>query len=134
MKYSLLIILLPLLSALHLRPTHQYWYLASKKKAETNVPYADVGWNYCDYKCLYLEELYPNIDFYIVNFKDTRGEPKFAACYAKPTGGTPKLWNKVADNTFFETNCGGDTEDYMLNDTYKQVSEEGVGIGTLISY
>lgn len=64
--------------------SHEYWFTGGKKSAETKIPFTDVAWNYCDYKCLYLEQLEPNYDFFIVNFKGTSKIPDFSACYAQP--------------------------------------------------
>lgn len=134
MKVLLVLFLVALATSRYVREDHEYWYTVNRKAAETNVPFADVAWNYCDLKCTYLEKLYPNTDFYVVNFKDAFYKPNFSACYAKQTGGTDKLWNKVASNDFFEANCGGDSEDYLHNDAYEKISEEGRGIGTKIEY
>ena len=52
---------------------------------------SDVLWNYCDLKCLYLENYYPNYDFVVLIFShkdsitptNTLGDQKIAACYIK---------------------------------------------------
>ena len=134
MKFGIFLVLLLTATAKFIRDNHDYWFTAGRKSAETGIAYADVAWNYCDYKCLYLESLYPNNDFYIVNFKDAFYKPNFSACYVKPNGGTTQLWNRIANNKFYETYCGNDIEDYLDNANYEKISEEGVGIGTLIHY
>jgi hypothetical protein len=117
---------------LHVR--HEFWTTANRKTAEIGIPYADLTWDYCDYRCLFLESLKPNVDFYIINFRNSFYKPNFSACYAKPVGGTPQLWNEVITNNFYDLYCGKDTEDYLYNSQYEKISEEGVGVGTLISY
>ena len=135
MKTIILLLLVAVLAtSFHVREEHNYWYTAARKTAKTGVPFADVAWNYCDYKCTSFEKYYPSVDFYIINFKDAIYKPNFSACYAKSVGGTPQLWSKVASNKWYEKNCGDDDEDYLKNKDYEKVSEEGVGIGTPIKY
>lgn len=134
MKTLIMIALLAVLAtSFHVREQHDYWYTAAKKTAESGVAFADVAWNYCDYKCATLETYYPGVDFYVIKFKGPVYKPDFAACYAKTAGGNPQLWNKVAKNTWYETNCGDDTEDYLTNPKYTKESEDGVGLGTPIT-
>ena len=135
MKLVLVLALVMLASSRFVRENHDYWLTAGRKPAETNVPFVDVAWNYCDYKCLYLESIETNYDFYVVNFKDVIYKPNFSACYAKPksnTKATPQLWKEVIDNEWYENNCGGDDEDWL--DHYDKVNEEGAGFGKLIAY
>ena len=127
-------LLTALATSYHIRDSHDFWYNAARKTASSGVPYADVAWNYCDYKCITLETIYPSIDFYVINFKDAIYKPNFSACYAKTPGGTPQLWNKVAQNSWYQENCGDDKEDYLQNPDYTQESQEGTGIGTPINY
>ena len=134
MKTIALLFLVTLASAYHIRENHQYWYTANRKAAETNVPFADVAWNYCDYKCTTLEKLVPGVDFYIINYRESSVKPNFSACYGKTLTGAVKLWNTYTSNAFYEEQCGGDSEDYLTNSKYTKLSEEGVGIGTLFSY
>lgn len=109
MKAALLVLLLvTLVASRYTRVEHDYWYTANRKSAESGVPYADVAWSYCDMKCLYFENLYQNADFYVINFKDAVYKPNFSACYARVSGGSPQLWNKVAENGWYEANCGND--------------------------
>lgn len=84
---------------------HKYWYTAPKKPAATGIPFADVAWNYCDLKCLYLENYYPNTDFVVINFEEAAYKPNFAACYVRSASGY-SLWSTIASNAFFEENCG----------------------------
>ena len=134
MRAIILLVLVVFAASYHVRDQHQYWYTAARKTAKSGVPFADVAWNYCDYKCLTMEKFHAGVDFYVVNFKDAIYKPNFSACYAKTTGGTPRLWSQVASNKWYEKNCGDDDEDYLKNSKYEKVSEEGVGIGTLIQY
>lgn len=71
---------------------HNYWFTGFRKSAEIGTPYADVAWNYCDLKCLYLEQLKPNTDFFVINFQDVVYKPDFSVCYGKAEGGTTKIW------------------------------------------
>lgn len=98
MNISLIIALIGIVAAKFTREEHNYWFSANRKTATSDVPYADVAWNYCDLKCLYLESIYDHVDFYVANFKDAMYKPNFSACYAKLEGGAPQLWNKVAHN------------------------------------
>lgn len=41
-------------SKLFLR-NHHIWNTSNKKYAVPNLPYLDFYWNYCDKKCLYLQ-------------------------------------------------------------------------------
>lgn len=124
---------------------HDYWYTAGKSVATSGVPYADKAWGYCDMKCTYLEKYYPGNDFVVIPFSESTFKPDFAACYvAKSSNGTTTyaLWNTVATNSYFETNCGGDKKEedyYALTQGDKpkyKVSGNilGVGIGTEIVY
>jgi hypothetical protein len=38
----------------HFLRTHQYWYTAEKPLIKTGASFADISWNYCDFKCIYL--------------------------------------------------------------------------------
>lgn len=135
MKTIILLLLVAVLAtSFHVRQEHDYWYTAAKKTASTGVPFADVAWNYCDIKCTSFEAYYPNVDFYVIDFKGPVYKPNFSACYAKTVGGTPQLWNKVASNKWYDTNCGDDSEDYLNNKDYSQVASAGVGIGAAIVY
>lgn len=98
MKLYLALFLLALATSRYVRDNHDYWYTVNRKSAETGVPYADVAWNYCDLKCLYMENLKSGTDFYVVNFKDAWYKPNFSVCYAKPNGGVAKLWKDVVQN------------------------------------
>lgn len=87
---------------------HNYWYTAARKTAESGIPWADYGWNYCDIKCTSFEKYYPAIDFYVINFREAAYKPDFSACYAKSPTGYITLWNEVAKNDFYDRLCGGD--------------------------
>lgn len=124
MKALALLLLITLTSTYHVRENHQYWYTANRKTAETQVPYADSPWNYCDYKCTSFEKLVPGIDFFIINFRQSSVTPNFAACYGKNLLGQVKLWNQFAKNSWYESNCGSDSEDYYANtQKYQQLSQ-----------
>lgn len=129
-----LLLLVTLGTCYHVRENHEYWYTANRKAAQTNVPYADVAWNYCDYKCTSLEKFVTGVDFYIINFRESTVKPNFSACYGKSLTGSVKLWNTYLSNSFYESQCGSDSEDYLTNSKYTKLSEEGTGIGTLFSY
>ena len=132
-KVILLAVLLVFATAKFTKASHEYWYTAAKKTATTGVPFADISWNYCDLKCLYLETYYPGKDFVVINFEEAAYKPNFAACYVRTTHGYA-LWNTVAKNNFFEENCGHDNEDYVANSDYRIISKEGEGRGARIEY
>jgi len=126
MKALAFLLLVTLAASYSIRENHQYWYTANRKTAEAGVPFADVAWNYCDYKCLSFEKLALGVDFYIVNFKQSSVTPNFAACYGKSATGEVKPWNSYVQNAWFDKNCGADTEDWALNTAkYSIVSKEG---------
>ena len=133
MKLIFLIVVVVMVGAKYQRASHAYWYTAAKKTATTGVPYADISWNYCDLKCTYLENYYPDKDFVVMEFEEAAYKPNFAACYVQTSNGYA-LWNTVAKNSFFDDNCGGDSDDYASNSEYKIISKEGDGRGTPISY
>lgn len=68
---------------------HQYWFNMDHPKYKGN----DNGWDYCDYKCITLEELKPSKDFVVVVLSATF-KATFSVCYVK-SGETLTLWNKV---------------------------------------
>ena len=131
-----LIALLALTSASFLR-SHNYWYTAQKAVVKTGAPLADSAWNYCDNKCLYLERYYANVDFCYITFSQSIVKPNFGACYVVNTGAAGKtyaLWTSVATNTWYNTYCGQETEDYWALSTgaspkYTVVTIEGEGLG-----
>lgn len=100
------------------------------------MPFTDVAWNYCDMKCISFEKLYPGVDFFVINFKDSLLKPDFSACYAKKVDGSVVLWDKVASNDWFQKNCGSESEDYLANSSKypKDGTELGSGLGVLIDY
>ncbi len=135
MKALAFLLLITLAASYHIRENHQYWYTANRKAAESQVPYADVAWNYCDYKCTTFEKFVPGVDFYVINFRESAVKPNFSACYGKSATGQIQLWNKYLSNDFYEKQCGDDSEDYLQNNSrYQKLSEEGVGIGALFNY
>jgi hypothetical protein len=64
-----LIALLAFASASFLRTSHNYWYVSQKAIVKTGAPLSDSAWNYCDYKCLYLERYYNAFDFVFITFQ-----------------------------------------------------------------
>ena len=136
MKTCIFILLVALATSFHVRSEqHDYWYTANIKAAQTGVPFADVTWNYCDMKCVTFEKRFPGYDFFVINFHDAVYKPTLSACYAlAPGSSTPVLWNKVAQNAWYEANCGSDTTDYQTVKDYTIVDQTGGGIGTKISY
>ena len=140
-----LIVLVALLVAAsaNLLRTHDYWYTAQKAVVKTHAPLADTAWNYCDDKCLWLEHLYKGKDFCFITFSESIFKPNFGACYVVNTDSTGKktyaLWNTVATNTFYDTYCGKETEDYYAltqgdKKKYEVKGIEGEGVGTEDDY
>lgn len=155
-KVIILLVALLALGSCSLTRNHQTWYTASRSIALSGLPYADSAWNYCDFKCTYLEKYYPGKDFVVIPFSAGSLSPNFAACYvatgaaissntsvstngtSTSTGSTTNyaLWNTVASNTFYESACGGDKEDYYTQTTGANPKYtvsgniQGVGIGT----
>ena len=134
--------LLAAVSASFLR-SHDYWYTAQKSLVKTGAPLADVAWNYCDNKCLYLERWYHGNDFCWINFSESVFKPNFGACYVakKDSAGkkTYALWNTVATNKFYDSYCGKETEDYYAlsqgdKAKYKVEGIEGEGVGVEVNY
>ncbi|CAM6006378.1 unnamed protein product [Sphagnum balticum] len=121
---------------------HQYWYTAGLSPVKTGVSGADIAWNYCDLKCLYLEQYNPGKDFVVISFTQSIIQPNFAACYVQTVQGsktTNVLWDDATSNSYYEANCGGETEDYYElslgnNPKYTVTGTQGVGIGTEITY
>jgi hypothetical protein len=143
-KALLFTLALVFLASASLTRNHDYWYTAGKTGATSGVPMGDVAWNYCDMKCTYLEKYYPGSDFVVIPFTESAIKPDFAACYIASTSATGTttyaLWNTVAKNTYYDSNCGGDSEDYYAgtqgaSPKYKVSGTIlGVGIGTEITY
>ena len=138
----LLMALLAFASADFLR-THDYWYTAQKALVKTGAPLSDLAWNYCDLKCLYLERYYTTYDFAFITFNAGTFKPNFGACYVVKTDAagakTYALWNTVATNTWYDANCGKETEDYYALSTgtspkYKVEQIEGEGKGVEVIY
>lgn len=135
MKALAFLLLLTLAACYNIRENHEYWYTANKKTAQSGVPFADIAWNYCDYKCTSFEKLVPGVDFYIINFSQSAVTANFAACYGKSATGQIQIWNKYVQNSWFDKNCGSETEDYLsLTTKYTIVSQEGQGIGANFNY
>ncbi len=144
---KILIVLLALVafaSAGFLRTTHDYWYTAQKALVKTKARLSDVAWNYCDLKCLYLERYYPASDFAFLTFSQSIFKANFGACYVikvdpATNAKTFALWNTVATNSWYETYCGKETEDYYAlslgaSPKYKVESIEGEGKGVETDY
>lgn len=55
MKLTIILLLVTLSFAKYMRQNHDYWYTASKSSASSGIPFVDYSWNYCDKKCLYLQ-------------------------------------------------------------------------------
>lgn len=131
------ILLVTFAASYHIRENHEYWYTAGKSVAESKVPFADVAWNYCDYKCLTFET-FPGqeaVDFFVINFGDSVPKPDFAACYGQKVGdAAPKLWNTFVQNEWYNKNCGDDKEDYLTNNKYTKKEEVGKARNTLLNY
>ena len=140
MKTLIVLIALLAFASATLVRSHDYWYTAQKKLVASGIPYSDYAWNYCDLKCLYFEHYYPGKDFVYINFSEGFFKPNFAACFVRSVlangTATYALWNTVVtNNTWYNTNCGGDTGNYWTQSQgtgakYTVVSIQGIGIGT----
>lgn len=120
-----LIIILTFSIFLHGRKLdHKFWLTTPK----ATIGITDRAWNYCDEKCLYLENYVEDTDFVVIYFKDIAFKPNFAACYAKKKDGSYQLWNKVIKNQFYEKLCGGDV-DWLSLDKYEVTNVLGQGKG-----
>lgn len=82
--------------------SHNYWYTATKSLITTGVPFSDYPWNYCDDKCLYLENYIPAGSVYddmvVISFTEAAYKGDFAACYVRKStdgvaNGDYKLWS-----------------------------------------
>ena len=142
---KVLIVLLALVAfaSADLLRTHNYWYTAQKSIVKSGAPLADKAWNYCDLKCLYLERYYSAYDFAFITFNAGTFKPNFGACYVIKTDATGAktyaLWNSVATNSWYDANCGKETEDYYAlsqgaNAKYKVEQIEGEGKGVEVVY
>lgn len=87
-RLLLLTVTLQLAHSLHL-----YWF---ERDSPTPSSPSDKNWNYCDEKCLYLENYSKGKDFVVVKFSERFKHP-FSACYVK-SDKTYVLWNKVVKN------------------------------------
>ena len=107
MKY-LLILWLFLSKTMMLRIVNQhfFWFNDFKDRAISSIPHADQRWNYCDIKCLQLEKLFPNIDFYVAQFRESIWKPDIMACYGKGADGISHPWNMLVKNEFYSKVCG----------------------------
>lgn len=107
--------------------SHQYWFMKNNPIEQGD----DYSWNYCDLKCIYLENYYPDKDFVVVVFSALFHDT-FAACYIK-NGEEYTLWSKVVSNSYFEKNCGSDYKDWMHTGDYNIDKVYGIGIGTKLN-
>ena len=143
MKTAVLFSLLLASSCASLIRNHQFWYDGQKAIVESNLPYADITWNYCDLKCLYFEHYYPTVDFVYITFATTMFNPTFAACFTRTnhTNGsaTYSVWNAtVTNNTWYQTYCGGDYTNFWKQAqnaslvSYTVSKIHGIGIGNFV--
>lgn len=58
---------------------HYEWSTADKELSQIT----DITWNYCDLKCLYLENELPGIDTVVVTFQDPDTGEEIADCYLR---------------------------------------------------
>ncbi len=125
MKLLVLVMLVCMTFAKYIRQNHDYWYTAGKSAAVKNVAYLDYAWNYCDKKCLYLQNYVDKsstFTFTVIDFKASALKADFSACYAKDkVTGAYKLWRDVVSNAWFDKRCGADSEDWMIK--YKEFKE-----------
>jgi len=68
MKFVILLLFVIYSKAFILLRNHQEWKLSSKKAAIEKLPYIDYFWNYCDKKCLYLQNYLSHNDKIIYQF------------------------------------------------------------------
>lgn len=102
---------------------HSYWFEKGQPSLNNNN---DDQWDYCDEKCLALEDLSKGKDFVVVKFHERWKQP-FAACYVK-SGSKYLLWNKIVTSAFYEKHCGGDYKDWYA-EGFPVTGVYGVGIG-----
>ena len=131
MKILLLLFLITLSVAKYIRQNHDYWYTAGKNSATQKVPYVDYAWNYCDKKCLYLQNYVDKTvtsKFVVLQFTASSLKPDFAACYAKdPVTGNYTIWRDVVKNAWFDKNCGADNEDWFVKyKSFKEVPSQDI--------
>lgn len=110
-------------SHLRMRENHDYWF-----NKWNPLHKDDHKWDYCDYKCLYLENLINNKDFVVVSLSAFLHDD-FSVCYVK-IGDSLILWNSVIENKFFEKTCGQDSKDWANNGAFTISGIYGEGIGT----
>jgi len=73
------------------------WYNYDKKLSEIT----DITWNYCDFKCTYLEVGWPIYDFVVAYFKNIQNNNEITgSCYVKDNGDY-HLWSSVVKNKFY---------------------------------
>lgn len=60
MKFLILLILVVCSQTIILLRNHKRWSISNKKSAAAKIPYLDYYWNYCDKKCLYLQNYLPS--------------------------------------------------------------------------
>ena len=113
--------------SLHIRDaqSHKYWFNKHHPNYHSGK---DSKWDYCDYKCVYLETLINNKDFVVITFTAPLKEV-FSACYVK-VGKEYTLWSKVYHNDFFEETCGSDNTDWYETGDFSVQGVYGVGIGS----
>lgn len=113
---------------LQLRQNHDYWF---NRWIPANNGGNDNSWDYCDYKCLYMETLINNKDFVVVVLTAPLKE-KFSACYIK-IGKSLILWNSVISNEYYEEVCGKDQKDWANINEFQIQGIYGEGIGTQLT-
>lgn len=122
-------ILILITNTFALRLSHSLWDIKHKEEARIT----DILWNYCDLKCLYLENYSKGTDFVVITFINKSPPHKqLADCYQKD-GSHYKHWSKVINNSMFSDLCWDQkTIDLLERADYKIVNVEGEGIGTEI--
>ena len=63
------IILICIATANSLSQNHTLSHLFWNEDERSLTEVSDVLWNYCDFKCIYLERYYPDKDFVVLKFK-----------------------------------------------------------------
>lgn len=108
---------------------HDLW----STKDEELAKITDITWNYCDLKCLYLENYLPNADFVVLKFNKVDTLEQYADCYvAQPHGYVH--WSKMIKNTMYSQICWDQQGIDMIAQPadYQLTSVEGQGIGAQI--
>lgn len=103
MVRQLLALCLILMGCLSISLNHKRWSTSNKDLAKIT----DINWNYCDLKCIYLENYLDGADFVVLNFVEIGSNSKFADCYVA-TNSSYDHWSVKINNSMYSRICGGD--------------------------